>query len=574
MANLLATDIQGQLVFLQDGQAVPSTAVPAPGIVTVLPNRPSSEVYQNRRYIVGLYRPGVCLDEYGNVTGMGMGAPSYAPTLTASGTGITGNAIGYITFVYKVGSVVIAESNPSPATGILSLTNQGRSWTNLPTVAPNPKTTHIRGYVSMAGAVPLLAWERPLGVTTVTENVPTASLGASLPVDTLGNLTFSHGVPPPANFIRIYHDRAWYNDPSNPTYVWYSEIGQPEAVGGLNFIQTRDREIVTAINRTSDVLVVQGQSVTYDLQGYTTTDFTLRKITSSIGCVNHFTCVLINEVLWFLSQDGVYTYNGATFRFMMKKVATYFRTDYLANRALYENAFAADDRYDHLYKLLLPTPGSEARPNYWVCPYSDIDPSMAGLYGAAPGSQGWGTEPIWSFDNRHRTDYTMIQALSPGSNRGDFFVASVDDNFVRKENVEADAGDDTDTNNKTFSLTHGHNLLKAPGGDQMHGKQLEDLDVFGTFENAAGSAIIWCGDESAATAPISKALGGVGIALVATASAGVVPKEDQFQKVNVAGSTGRGYTLKISVTNAQGNEYRGHEMSWKPIGVQSRTPSV
>jgi hypothetical protein len=578
MPNILALDAEGNFSILQNGVATPTPASPTPYGCAATGMRPSSRVYQGRRYIVGSFNPGVCYDEYGNFTAIGVPPPSNAPTLSAVapvGTGLTGNMIGYITFAYKIGNVVIAESNPTSPTAIVAFTNQGAQWSNLPTICGNPKANVIRGYRSVAGAVPSLAWERPIGTTSVFEEVPTGALGDTLPVDDNGNLTFSHGLPPAsANIIEVYHDRTWYNDPANPYYCWYSEIGAPEAVGALNFIPTRDREPVTAINRVNDVLVVQGASVTYDIQGYTVADFTMQKLTSSIGCINNSTVVNINEVLWFLSQDGAYTYNGATFRFMMKTIATFFRTDYLANRALYENAFAADDRYDHLYKILLPVAGSPTRPNYLICPYVNTDPAMAGLYGAAPGSQGFGAEPMWFFDNRQRVDYTMLQALAPGTSRADFYVASQTDGYIRQENVETDGTDDGDAGNKTFSLTHGHNLLKMPQGDDKHGKKFQDLDIFAVFELVAAEVNIWTGDESAATAGTDQAIGG-GLTLgptKVTVPTPLVPLEDQYQQIGIAGAVGRGYTLQIVVPNAVGTEYRGHALTWESEAPQSRSP--
>ena len=81
----------------------------------------------------------------------GLVAPTDEPTLTAGSTGggLTGRFSAQYTYVRKVGTTVIAESNPSPASGYIVLTNQ--SLLVDVTAPTDPQVTHIRLYRTDAG---------------------------------------------------------------------------------------------------------------------------------------------------------------------------------------------------------------------------------------------------------------------------------------------------------------------------------------------------------------------------------------------------------------------------------------
>lgn len=80
----------------------------------------------------------------------GIEPPTTAPTLSVgSATGLTGSYNAKYTYVRKVGSVVVAESNPSPAGDATSLTNQKLNVSV--TASVDPQVTHIRLYRTSAG---------------------------------------------------------------------------------------------------------------------------------------------------------------------------------------------------------------------------------------------------------------------------------------------------------------------------------------------------------------------------------------------------------------------------------------
>ena len=85
------------------------------------------------------------------VTEWGIEAPTTAPTLAVGSlTGLTGDFNAKYTYARKVGSVVVSESNPSPAaSAATTLSNESLSVTW--TASSDAQVTHVRVYRTTAG---------------------------------------------------------------------------------------------------------------------------------------------------------------------------------------------------------------------------------------------------------------------------------------------------------------------------------------------------------------------------------------------------------------------------------------
>lgn len=102
----------------------------------------------------------------GAVNEWGIAAPTIAPTLSAGvGKGLTGTYNAVYTYVRKVGSVVVAESDPSPAASVaVVLTDQ--SLSAQVTQPSDTQVTHIRLYrTTDGGATYLLCDDIPASTT-------------------------------------------------------------------------------------------------------------------------------------------------------------------------------------------------------------------------------------------------------------------------------------------------------------------------------------------------------------------------------------------------------------------------
>jgi len=115
-----------------------------------------------------------------DVYAWGITAPATKPTLSTSGTGLTGDYNAKYTYARLEGSVVVSESNPSlAATSARTLSNQGLSVTV--TAPTDPQVTHIRLYRTLAnGLIYYLDQTVAYTQTTIVSTTADSALGTAL----------------------------------------------------------------------------------------------------------------------------------------------------------------------------------------------------------------------------------------------------------------------------------------------------------------------------------------------------------------------------------------------------------
>lgn len=453
-------------------------------VFSPVPRRPSVVEYKKRRHIVGQFSLPLIFTEFNTLFKSGITAPTVLPILTLNGGGaITTSRTPYYSFLHKVGTTLIHESDLSPAGVEVTATAQKFTWT-LPATSPDSRVTHIRLYASDNGTLPRIVTDLTIGTVTYSDNTPTLALGAT-PQLSAGGITVqgNRGVPPYSRFIEMYHDRGWYaGNTLHPERIYFSEIGEPEAVGISSYISTRDGETVTGIRRLRDQLIIFCRTATYSIQGYSAADFVISKLSPSIGCLSHFAIVNIHNRLWFPSEDGVYTYDGS-FKFQMEDLKTFWKDDFKIHKGEYLRCIAIDDRETQVYKLLIP---KDVPPLsfYYIGAYTDLEPETGGGAG----------QPYWTIDQRNRRDSTLGYASDGNANE---VVTGNCDGWMRRENVDGDADDDGDTLGKHLTIRHGHNLMSDPMGDDEEGKIFKPL--YTSVESEFNAWILYAlgGDEQA-----------------------------------------------------------------------------
>lgn len=492
----------------------------------------------------------------------GIEAPTVVPAMAASaGTGITGNAIGYLTFIHKIGDEIIAESDLSAPSATVALTNDGRDWTGLPATAPNPRVTHISGLVSMDGALPRRAWIRELGTTSVTENVPTASLGNAPPVDASGDLTNARGVPPYTRYVVKYKRRMWYlGDPAHPDRMWYSEIDEFESVGPNNYIETDDGEAITGGRVVGNQLIIGCLTAIYEVRGYRSSDFVLRKIHPTLGMLSHFAARVINtngnDVLWFASQAGYVTYDGS-FKFVFEDFRGFWKDDLAAETLAYSKMLAIEDVEYGVLKALIYHSAATQKSQYFVGHYTrwHEDPAL-GV-----------SQPDWTRDLRDRVD-TAMGLLADGTGRRVLYTGS-DDGIIRKENVATNVDDDADTFLKRFRLRTFFNMMGEPGGGITDGRVWKQVWLYLRSELVAWVPKFFTGDPDAGDSTTATRSPGS-----QAASAGVDPSANPLEPKSAHPFTvdraGRGICAEITIDSPRGIYYRGWGGTVSPGQAESR----
>lgn len=527
--------------------------------ITALDRRTQILKYRRSTHLIGTFRRPYVRDRFGGYHLSGVRAPVTKPTMVDAGLsgGSTGNMIGYQTFVFKVGDVYMAESNPGPATLTLASAGTGREWDALDWSPSDSHVTHARGYVSVDGAIPALAWERPIlpDATKVTENVLTGALGVTLPVrrsltGTYEVDVYARGIPPYTMFAEEYHDAFFYaGDPNNPERIYYSKLFEPEAVnstatyvnGRLDepWLSTTDGDAVTGIKRQGDELIVGTARGIDRIQGYTYGDYAIHRISNYWNVISHWSMARAGPLdsLFFASSQGPTIYNAGSFRFIGQPIQTWWKDEFRANPDLFEECFGVQDQYWQTYNLLIPQSDNSSR--YLVVDYNSAEIGR----------------PIWVFDQRARKDWVSGElAVDQDARYWERYTGSCD-SAVRQENVEADADDDGDTYQKKFTIQTGHRYMGDQGGDEGHGYHFNPLDVFVKHAAQAATFTLYAGDDDSPNAATPHKT----ISSPATqAGAGERARTARTSEHHTLdGVAGKGVTLKVEVTAPVDVQYRG-----------------
>ena len=144
--------------------------------------------------------------------------------------------------------------------------------------------------------------------TTTYEDDGSITLGAEAPTD--------NGVPP--NFsVCVYHaDRLWVNDPTNPNYVWYSDLGEPFTFQSDSFFKVGDAssDLVKGfeVYENSVVVLCENSKVLNYMASTDPTDWRQVRIRSSYGSKSPFgTFKFNNRVFVPLMQNTKFVGFGA-----------------------------------------------------------------------------------------------------------------------------------------------------------------------------------------------------------------------------------------------------------------------
>lgn len=550
--NSLYTHVAGTTVF---------NSASTPAGVTTFTKRPCFSRYRKETVINGTFSPGVVWSETtASFRKLGFTAPAAAITIAAgSGTGITATCRAYLVPVEKSGTTIIGRGNPSPVSNSITLSDQGIAYSGIPATATDARTTHYEIYREDDGFPPRLDVTVTLGTTTASSNrSPTAlSLETALPTTTSGVTdSLARGAPPYCLYNETYHDRTWYaGDPSHPQRVWFSRTGEMEAVRSTSWIDTRDGEAVTGIKRCGDQLVVFCAHCTYVIQGYSdgidgaTADLTMVKIAPDIGCISHFSIVNVGspsggDTLFFAAQEGVYSYNGSYFKYMMRDLKADWRESYINVPTHFDDAYAAFDHHWSTYKLGIPDPSGSF---YYV---AHLAPVWEGA-----------DQPAWVYDYRGRRDYSIGNLTTSTTGRQVALHTGSADGFLRLENQDLVGQDDGIT--KSSSIRTKHYMPMGPSGGINHGVQFTNFDLYFKNENQAATLDFFAGDEYAGdTATPSKR-----IDIPAGAIAGKVASGSVYGLLD--GVVGTGLTLITSWEDGVDVQWKGFGISFKP-GLTSR----
>jgi hypothetical protein len=123
------------------------------------------------------------------------------------------------------------------------------------------------------------------------------------------------GSPPTSQLIAFHKNRLFLVDKSNPTKIVYSELSDYGTYLSTSFIYApspKSGDPITSITVFQDNLIIFTRKTKYVLFGDDPGNFVLRQSSGKKGAVNNATVKSDANYVYFLSDDGVYRYNGSS----------------------------------------------------------------------------------------------------------------------------------------------------------------------------------------------------------------------------------------------------------------------
>lgn len=191
----------------------------------------------------------------------GIEAPTNTPTVSATGTGLTGSYKVKYTYCRKVGSVVVTESNPSPESASQSLSNQSLrvTWT----ASSDTQVTHVRVYRTLnGGSIYYHDQDLAIGAVTLDSSTADSALGSEVAIDhdrpPLGTIVVGPAFD--GSVFMIKDSNLYSCKPKQPEYWpsdFYIEASTLQFPGKTGLFHNGQLHYLTA----NDIYLMQGSSI-------------------------------------------------------------------------------------------------------------------------------------------------------------------------------------------------------------------------------------------------------------------------------------------------------------------------
>lgn len=530
---------------------------PLPLGLSKLDARSTNIVYNQQAFSVGGWSDNTVTDEDYRFMRQGIVPWDGVPTAVASaGPGPTGSCRCAIRFRDSFNNEV---SPLSAYTAAFTLTNQQRSWSNLPVAGPEDEgildgTTTANAATAIVGSGTAFTRELQIGDEVSVSSAPSTFAKVLAVTDdqnitvsvALGNGTSQHinvrkiprwdaidlmvemdsGLTRVAATIPIgvtsyiegtatlalgeAHTTAFERMPRGTAGTFYHErqwvidysdtayasaLFEPERHEGLK-VRTKNGEPIIAIwPAGNDKLLVITSKNTYYIHGYTASDVVIDMEDEEHGGLNHWACLNINGRIFVPNAKTISMYDN-TYHNILEDSERFWADQYAAHQDEYEAAFAVHDPQAKTYELYVSGAVSFSE----LYNPAGITIQTVGWtlsYSGIISQAGGGfTQPDLSFEVMGRKIHAGALMFKPGARRGDVYLGACD-GFIRKRD-ENNQNDDGDTYGKRMSIrSRAEQGASDAGGDVQEGKDFDRLWTFMENEENAVTVSFLGGDETA-----------------------------------------------------------------------------
>jgi len=259
----------------------------------------------------------------GTVSKWGIAPPDIAPTLAIGVAGsLTGDYYFKFTYVRKVGSLLVQESNPSPASVVIAATSDKIDVTC--TASGDSQVTHIRIYRTLAdpagGDTGEFYYDQEISGTTATSEYVDSFLGTLIEVNNDEPPSGIDCIGGPGQYNRLF---AGVNNK-----LYFSKALKPESWPALYYVEvgTPYDQLLSLQDWGGSVFMFTKETI-YSLQGTDPSTFYPNKTLVERGLFSKQAIVKTEKGIIYLSYDGIYLFNGQVEQKISGKVDALFRGD-------------------------------------------------------------------------------------------------------------------------------------------------------------------------------------------------------------------------------------------------------
>jgi hypothetical protein len=240
-----------------------------------------------------------------------------APTGACTGTAVTGTALatGAYKYVYtEYNSTDVVESPPSPAfTVTTTIGNRAVNLTGIGAVADTQSDKHRIYRTTVGGALYYRVTELAAAVTSYSDTTADSALGTTLPTENYTTI-------PLTNIFLLYSDRVYMaGNLTDPFRLYYSEPYMPHFYNAVTNYFDFDVTI-TALAKLPNGIVVFERNKLWYLTGTSPSNFSKIQVSNQIGCTNPEGVCYIDTDVVFISDYGVYFFDGSTLKNLSDKI--------------------------------------------------------------------------------------------------------------------------------------------------------------------------------------------------------------------------------------------------------------
>jgi len=249
-------------------------------------------------------------------TKFGVSAPT--ATLTVATDATAGNLTGDYNWVYSKVNTAQVEGNYSPATATYTAVGEEALVSGIPTAAVSDGVDEYFLYRNTAAAAGIYYRVTAIsnGVTSFTDNIADSTLLTEADTDSMAPRNCKFAVFFQGTFFMA-------GETDNPSYLWYSEVNEPEHFKSTNFVRIGDGDgmVITGVSIAANSVIIDkadklGNSAkfalyTSDSFGVTSPDnWYLIQTDSSWGSESNKGIVKYNNLQAFPNRDGFYGFTG------------------------------------------------------------------------------------------------------------------------------------------------------------------------------------------------------------------------------------------------------------------------